>query len=88
MIKEHFIKTHGLPVHPIGWGPSGGAMQLYSIAQNYPGILNGIIPFLSFPDLISYLASGSDCKLLDEALQRAKLSWKEEQKAAMSGFAK
>jgi len=47
MVKERFIETFGVPRHTIGWGGSGGAMQQYEIAQNYPGLLDGIIPTYS-----------------------------------------
>ena len=49
MVKEHFIKRFGVPVHTIGWGGSGGSMQQHLIAQNYPGLLDGIIPSSEFP---------------------------------------
>jgi hypothetical protein len=86
MIKEHFIKEYGPPIHTIGWGTSGGAMQLYSIAQSYPGILDGIVPFSSFPDVVSYSVSGTDCKLLVGAFRRTRLRWTDKQKTAVSGF--
>jgi hypothetical protein len=87
MVKEHFIKTYGEPVHTIGWGASGGSMELYLIAQNYPGLLDGIVPFISFPDMTSTAQSVTDCELLDRAFTLSKGHWTEEQKAAVSGFA-
>ena len=48
MVKERFIETVGVPKHTIGWGGSGGAMAQYEIAQNYPGLLDGIIPTMTF----------------------------------------
>ena len=44
MVKEHFIEAYGVPKFTIGWGCSGGAEQVQPIAQNYPGLLDGIIP--------------------------------------------
>jgi len=87
MVKEHFIKAYGVPVHTIGWGTSGGAMQEYLIAQQYPGLLDGIIPVISFPDMTSTIPSISDCALLEHAFKLSKKSWTEAQKAAVSGFA-
>src|SRR6202034_1524544 len=87
MVKEHFIKEYGQPIHTIGWGESGGAIALYLTAQNYPGLLDGIIPYLSFPDLISTAQAVTDCRLLDHAFSAANLAWTEEQKTAVSGFA-
>ena len=55
MVKERFIETVGVPVHTIGSGGSGGAMAQYVIAQNYPGLLDGIIPSATFPDATTVL---------------------------------
>ena len=87
MVKEHFIKTFGIPVHTIGSGASGGSMQQHLIAQNYPGLLDGIIPALSFPDITSIITPVVDCSLLENAFNHAKESWSDEQKSAVSGFA-
>lgn len=64
MIKEHFIENYGVPRFTIGLGPSGASMQLHLIAQNYPGVLDGIIPDRTFPDQMSILADVLDCRLL------------------------
>src|SRR5690606_11453408 len=37
MVKEHFIEQYGVPVHTIGEGGSGGAIQIHLTLQNYPG---------------------------------------------------
>jgi hypothetical protein len=87
MVKEHFIKQYGEPVHTIGWGDSGGAMELNLTAQNYPGLLDGIIPGVSFPDMTGLAQSVTDCALLDHALGTSTLTWSEEQKSAVAGFA-
>ena len=64
MVKERFIETVGLPKHTIGWGGSGGAMAQYTIAQNYPGLLDGIIPSATFPDAVTYFIESEDCRLV------------------------
>jgi hypothetical protein len=88
MVKEYFTKRYGEPVHTIGWGGSGGAMQLHLISQNYPGILDGIIPYISFPDVTTYLRSFSgDCSLLTRAFNRSKRPFAEAQRTAISGYA-
>ena len=87
MVKEHFIERFGVPDHTIGWGGSGGSVQQHLIAQNYPGLLDGIIPTLSYPDIISLMPSVLDCTLLDRGFETSKLPWTEAQKAAVSGFA-
>jgi hypothetical protein len=46
-------------------GGSGGAIQQMLIAQNYPGILDGIMPDAAFPDVFSTALAVSDCRLLN-----------------------
>ena len=85
MVKERFIETVGLPKHTIGWGGSGGAMAQYTIAQNYPGLLDGIIPSATFPDAVTYFIESEDCRLvLRPYLNKTGLT--EEQKRAIGGF--
>jgi hypothetical protein len=86
MVKEHFIKEFGVPVHTIGTGGSGGAIQQYMMAQNYPGLLDGLMPQISFPDNAIY-ESVIDCSLLDHAFKSTKASWNDDQKALVSGYA-
>lgn len=65
MIKEHFIETYGPVRYTTSDGRSGGAMQQQLIVANYPGLLDGIMPALSFPDFWT-LAShdAADCTQL------------------------
>jgi len=86
MVKEHFIKQFGVPVHTIGEGGSGGSMQQYLIAQNYPGLLNGIMPAASFPDVTSLVLPVGDCSLLAQVFLTAKQPWTDDQKAAVAGY--
>ena len=87
MVKENFIKQYGVPVHTIGWGDSGGAINLQLAAQNYPSLLDGLIPYFSFPDETSIFQSVIDCALLDRAFDNSTNDWTEAQKTAVSGFA-
>ena len=57
MVKERFIEAYGVPLYIIGFGSSGGSMQQHLIAQNYPDLLDGIQPSLSFPDSLTLLDS-------------------------------
>jgi hypothetical protein len=86
MVKEHFIKHFGVPLHTIGEGGSGGSMQQHLIAQNYPGLLNGIMPGSSFSDVTSVAMSVGDCSLLEQAFLSAKQPWTDDQKKAVSGY--
>jgi hypothetical protein len=85
MVKEHFIETYGAPTYVFGWGGSGGSMQQHLIANNYPGILDGIVPGTSFPDVYT-LTLSEDCALMNRAFSGGKSSWTEEQKRAASGL--
>ena len=87
MVKEHFIEQFGVPVHTIGTGASGGSMQQHLIAQNYPGLLDGITPGLSYSDITTVMSNVVDCSLLAHAFDTATQMWTEEQKTAVSGFA-
>ena len=87
MVKEYFIERFGVPVHTIGSGGSGGSMQQHLIAQNYPGLLDGIIPVSSFPDIVSLITPVVDCSLLDRVFARSGQPWTKEQKEAVAGFA-
>jgi hypothetical protein len=64
MVKERFAEVYGPPLHTIGSGGSGGAMQQLLIAGAYPGVLNGIMPTLTFPDATTYFIDTPDCRLV------------------------
>ena len=65
MVKEQFVKTYGLPRYTIGWGCSGGSYQQHQIADNYPGLLDGILPGCSFPEVgFATVQSITDLRLL------------------------
>ncbi|HUO04203.1 MAG TPA: DUF6351 family protein [Candidatus Binataceae bacterium] len=68
MVKEHFIDEYGVPAHTIGWGGSGGAVQQQLIAQNYPGLLDGLLPAIGFPDVVTLVEPVTDCALLNNAV--------------------
>jgi hypothetical protein len=64
MVKEQFIKTYGKPLFTIGRGGSGGAEQVIPIADSYPGLLDGIIPSLTFTDVLENAQLALDSQLL------------------------
>src|SRR5580698_767685 len=86
MVKEHFIDTYGPVQFTIGWGGSGGAIQQYEIADSYPGILDGIIPSISFPDPITTGAPVSDCRLLDSFFGGPGSTFTTAEKTAIAGY--
>lgn len=65
MLKERFIEAYGVPRWVMGYGGSGGAIQQLLIAQNYPGLLDGILPNAAFPDVFGTMQAVSDCRLLN-----------------------
>jgi len=70
MIKEHFIKTYGVPKWTMGFGGSGGSIQQLLIAQNFPGLLDGLLPSLTYPDSISTRPDVTDCQPADAVLRQ------------------
>jgi hypothetical protein len=65
MLKEHFIKRHGLPLYTVGVGGSGGAIQQYIYGQNYSRVLDAAIPQYSYPDMVTQTIHIGDCELLE-----------------------
>lgn len=63
MVKERVAERLGPPLHTIGYGGSGGAMQQLLIAGAYPGILDGILPTSTFPDAVTYFIDTEECRL-------------------------
>ena len=88
MVKERFIEGYGVPRHTIGWGCSGGAYQNHQIADNYPGLLDGIIPGCSFPDVTSStIPMITDARLLNRYFENEGAGlFSEEQMRAVAGF--
>jgi uncharacterized tannase-like protein DUF6351 len=86
MVKEHFIEEYGPIKWTIGSGRSGGSMQQHMIANNYPGLLDAIVPTASFADVITFQTTLLDCELLDRAMTVSKQPFTTDQKTAVSGF--
>jgi hypothetical protein len=85
MVKERFIKAYGQPDFTISWGASGGSEQQLPIADNYPGLLDGIIPGRTFPDLLTNIQSLADSQLLYHYFVTAGQALSGEQKLAIEG---
>ncbi len=82
-IKEYFAKKFGPPAFTIGHGASGGSMQQHLIGNAYPGLLDGIMPARSYPDVMTFLQPLYDCELVAKAMEDPK--WTRAQKEAVSG---
>jgi hypothetical protein len=64
MIREYVTNHYGLVHSIVGGGGSGGAIQQYTIANGYPGVLDAGTPILSFPDVVSTAMTVGDCVVL------------------------
>ena len=88
MVKEHFIETYGPPAFTIGWGSSGGSYQQHHIVDVLPGLLDGIMPTRSFPDVgFGTIPFITDARLLRHYFNKASaLKYTDEQKRQITGF--
>lgn len=88
MVKERFVEQYGEPLFTIGWGSSGGSYQSHQIADNYPGLLDGIVVGRSFPDVTSATNfTLFDARLLEHYFTEvAPDTFSQEQQRAVAGF--
>ena len=88
MVKERFIEAYGAPQFTIGWGCSGGSYQQLQTADNYPGLLDGIIPCRTFPDVaFATMPMITDARLLNHYFSSlGTVPFTDEQKRAVAGF--
>jgi hypothetical protein len=72
MIKEHFIKRYGPVLYTLSVGASSGGNSQYAIADNYPGLLDGLLPQVAAPDMfVFYVQAAPDCALIERYIQNA-----------------
>jgi len=64
MVKEHLAEAYGPIRYTIGSGCSGGAIQQHSIGDQYPGLVDGLLPVCSYPDTWSLAVNSHDCQVL------------------------
>jgi hypothetical protein len=88
MLKEHLADTYGDIRYTIGEGCSGGAIQQQNIASTYPGLLDGLLPACSFPDIWTTAIEVGDCKLLQHYFDTVSphLWASAQQRAAVYGY--
>lgn len=65
-VKRQFSSLYGAPQFTIGIGGSGGGIAQYLLAQNAPGLLDGLIPQYSYPDMVSQTLYALDCDLFND----------------------
>jgi hypothetical protein len=88
MTRERFIERYGVPTFTLGTGTSGGSYQSHQTAENYPGIFDGILVQLAFPDVVTVTAyTVADARLLDIYFnENAAVSFTPDQQRLVSGF--
>lgn len=88
MLKEKVVERFGAPRFTIGWGCSGGSYQGHQIADNYPGVLDGVVAGCSFPDVTSATnLTLLDARVLDTYFTKtAPGTFTTEQQRAVAGF--
>ncbi|MGF1698776.1 DUF6351 family protein [Photobacterium makurazakiensis] len=64
-VKTQFVSLFGEPLYTVGIGGSGGGLAQYLIGQNSQGILDGILPLYSYPDMVSVSTYALDCDLFN-----------------------
>ena len=64
MLRERIIERYGEIRHAIGEGCSGGGLQQYMLADMYPGLIDGLLPTCSFPDIWTEMNEVHDCHIL------------------------
>jgi hypothetical protein len=84
MFKEYIIERYGVPRWMAGSGGSGGAIQQLVITQMYPGLLDGLMPSLTFPD--SSLHTIDSILLANLWPKLDKAVWTAEKITAVEGF--
>jgi hypothetical protein len=86
-VRERFIKNYGAPLFTIGWGCSGGSEQNQPITDDYPGLMDGIVPMCSFPDVTSAnILNVTDGDLLFHYFAGSALPWTDDEKNAVTGY--
>ena len=87
MGKEHVIEEFGVPEFTVSLGTSGGAYTSLQIADEFPGLFDGILINATFPDALSIALAGMDAHLLANYLATMDAgAMTPAQTVAMSGY--
>ena len=87
MGKEHVIETFGVPDFTVSMGTSGGAYTSLQIADEFPGLFDGILINATFPDALSIALAGEDAHLLTRYFAATDpKGFTDAQKVAVSGY--
>jgi hypothetical protein len=83
-VKERFIEEFGPPIYTVGTGVSDGSIQQHMIGNDYPGIMDGLLPGRSYADTMTFLRPLYDCELLINLFKKGG-TWTRDQMDAISG---
>jgi len=86
MGKERFIETFGVPLFTLSTGTSGGAYTSLQVADQFPGLIDGIVMNATFPDALSIAIAGLDAHLLTHYFAGPGASLSEAQQVAIGGY--
>ena len=88
MVKEHVVESLGPLEYTIGYGGSAGTMQQLLLSNNYPGIIDGVLGEIGYPDERSTTVAGHDCRnLLNYWNSDEGAGWSDAEKLAVTGHA-
>jgi hypothetical protein len=86
-VKSHLVTSYGPIRYTFGDGSSGSSIQQYAIANNYPGLLDGLTPgTTNFAEIWGVAAQAADCKALFNYWDNASVGWTDAQKIAVLGL--
>jgi hypothetical protein len=89
MLKEHIVEAYGPIRYTIANGCSGASLEQQLLANDYPGLLDGIQPMCSYEDAWSTNMEVQDCSLLVnyfDSVAATAQGWTEAQEAAVEGY--
>lgn len=87
MLKEHIVENYGEIRYTIGQGNSGGALLQYLVADNYPGLIDGLRPTQDWEDSISgAYREFADSAVLTHAFDSSALGYSVQERAAFGGW--
>ena len=85
MTKQHFVEIYGPPTYTFGYGASGGGLAQQWMANAFPGIYDGTITQVAFPDAGSTAVEVEDCALLRNYFLGQGVAWTGQAQAAVAG---
>jgi hypothetical protein len=88
MTRARFIENFGPVAFTIGYGCSGGTEASHPIADEYPGLLDGLVLGCSFPEVTAAMVNNiTDADLFQYYLtHRTGLTWTDAQIDAATGY--